>query len=285
MKLSIITVNYNNKEGLQKTIESVLGQSVVDDFEYIIVDGASSDGGVDVLKQYEDRCTHVISEPDSGIYEAMNKGVRLSGGEYLLFLNSGDTLYSAGTISEVLPELNGADIIVGRIMKVPEMSLSKTGTQLSLFYFIDNSLPHQGTFIRRTLLEQTPYDEKYKIVSDWKFFVQAIISGSHSYKYIDHIISNYDCNGLSSRNRDASMEERNVALSEMFPPRVLLDYRKFINGGGYEDTTYDRFFVKLRNYRYGKILYSLDVLVLKIASIFMPGARFVKFFPNRLPEK
>ena len=285
MKLSIITINYNNKDGLEKTVESVLCQSAREDFEYIIVDGASTDGGVEVLNKYGGECSRVISEPDSGIYNAMNKGVRVAGGDYLLFLNSGDTLYSENTISVILPKLTGDDLVIGRIMKIPGNVLSDSGMKLSLFHFIDKSLPHQATFIRRELLLATPYDEKYRIVSDWKFFVQAVVLGNSSYRYIDDIISYYDCNGLSSMNRDESFVERDKVLQELFPERVLLDYRRFMDGQGYEDTTYDKFYIKLRDYKYGRVLYSLNVLILKIVSLVMPGARFVRFFPGRLPQE
>ena len=284
MRLSIITINYNNKDGLEKTVESVLYQSSYGEFEYIVVDGASVDGSSIVLKKHGARCSCVISEPDSGIYDAMNKGVRASSGDYLLFLNSGDTLYSEHTISDILPKLIADDLIIGRIMKVPGNVLSDSGMKLSLFHFIDKSLPHQATFIRRNLLMETPYDEKYRIVSDWKFFVQAVVIGNCSYKYIDDIVSYYDCNGLSSNNRDESFVERDMVLHELFPERILKDYRLFMSGRGYEDTVYDKFFIKLRNYKYGRVLYSLNVLILKIASLFMPGARFVRFFPFRLPN-
>ena len=283
MKLSIITINYNNREGLEKTVESVLKQSALGDFEYIIIDGASNDGSVDVLRKNEERFTFVVSEPDSGIYNAMNKGLRAASGEYLLFLNSGDTLYSEQTIADVIPKLTDDDLIVGRIMKVPGNVLSDSGMELSLFHFINKSLPHQATFIRRDLLLKTPYDEKYRIVSDWKFFVQAVVIGNCSYRYIDDVVSYYDCNGLSSNNRDESFVERDNVLHELFPNRIMQDYQHFLSGQGYEDTVYDKFYIKLRNYKYGRILYSLNVLILKITSLFMPGARFVRFFPFRLP--
>lgn len=285
MKLSIITINYNNKEGLAKTVESVFCQSAYGEFEYIVIDGASIDGSSDVLKKHESRFSHVVSEPDSGIYDAMNKGVRASSGDYLLFLNSGDTLYSEHTISNILPKLNADDLIIGRIMKVPENVLSESGMVLSLYHFIDKSLPHQSSFIRRNLLIETPYDENYRIVSDWKFFVQTIVIGNCSYRYIDDIVSYYDCNGLSSNNRDESFVERDKVLHELFPSRILQDYQHFISGQGYEDTVYDKFYIKLRNYKYGRVLYSLNVLILRIADLFMPGARFVRFFPFRLPIK
>lgn len=114
MKLSIITINYNNSIGLRKTIESVVSQTD-NTFEYIIVDGGSSDGSVDIIKQYADKISQWVSERDGGIYNAMNKGVRMAHGEYIMFLNSGDILYDNNVIGHVLPKLK-ADICVGNLV-------------------------------------------------------------------------------------------------------------------------------------------------------------------------
>lgn len=113
MRLSIITINYNNSIGLRKTIESVVSQTD-NTFEYIIVDGGSSDGSVDIIKQYADKVSQWVSERDGGIYNAMNKGVRMAHGEYIMFLNSGDILYDNNVIGHVLPKLK-ADICVGNM--------------------------------------------------------------------------------------------------------------------------------------------------------------------------
>ena len=102
MKLSVITINYNNKEGLKKTIESVVSQ-IYQDFEYIVVDGGSTDGSIDIIREYDKHIDFWISEPDRGIYNAMNKGIKFSHGEFCLFLNSGDCLLSSTSISQVFP--------------------------------------------------------------------------------------------------------------------------------------------------------------------------------------
>ena len=101
MKLSVITINYNNRDGLRKTIESVVNQTCRD-FEYIIIDGGSTDGSVDVIKQYADRIDYWVSEPDKGIYHAMNKGIAVAHGEYLNFMNSGDCFYESTVVENVL---------------------------------------------------------------------------------------------------------------------------------------------------------------------------------------
>lgn len=114
MKLSIITVNRNNTEGLRKTIESVVSQTYTD-FEYIIIDGASTDGSVDIIKEYADRITYWVSEPDNGIYNAMNKGILKAKGEYLQFLNSGDWLVDEGVLQTMIKYTDDVDILIGNI--------------------------------------------------------------------------------------------------------------------------------------------------------------------------
>ena len=112
MKYSIITINYNNKEGLERTIQSVLGQ-ISKDYEYIIIDGGSTDGSVDVIRQYADHISYWISEPDKGRYNAMNKGIRQATGDYLNFMNSGDTFHSSSVLEDIAKMNFDEDIITG----------------------------------------------------------------------------------------------------------------------------------------------------------------------------
>ena len=112
MKLSIITINYNNKEGLLKTILSVVNQNH-HDYEYIIIDGGSNDGSVDIYKDYADKNDYWVSEKDKGIYNAMNKGIDVAKGEYCIFMNSGDTFYDSNTLQLCIPCLDGTDVLAG----------------------------------------------------------------------------------------------------------------------------------------------------------------------------
>ena len=114
MTLSIITINYNNRDGLRKTIESVIAQSCKD-FEFIIIDGASTDGGVDVLKEYDRHIDYWSSTPDNGVYNAMNKGVKIARGRYCIFMNSGDTFHDEDVIKNAIGQLqeDGADVVTG----------------------------------------------------------------------------------------------------------------------------------------------------------------------------
>ncbi|WP_302015691.1 glycosyltransferase family 2 protein, partial [uncultured Akkermansia sp.] len=154
-RFSIITINLNNREGLRKTILSVLEQKCRD-FEYIVIDGASTDGSIDVIREYEHSITSWISEKDSGIYNAMNKGLARAGGEYIYFLNSGDFFYSPHVLSEIHGMDTVFDILCGRVMTT-DGSIQKTsplwGNQES-FYFIIKNFCHQAAFMRTQLCKK-----------------------------------------------------------------------------------------------------------------------------------
>lgn len=283
MKLSIITINWNNREGLRKTIESVLNQTAREQFEYVVVDGASTDGGKEMLEnEYADRIDKWISEPDKGIYNAMNKGVRMASGEYCVVLNSGDIYHEKDTIETVLPHLHGEDMVIGRMRFMATGLLMEAPEPITLLGLYERSIPHNAAFVKRDLLLQYPYDENYLIVSDWKFFVQALILHNASYRLMDITVTDFDCSGVSARNRDACGEERHAILTDLFPSRVLQDYFQFTHGEGYTGSDYDRFYVKLKDYKYGHVLYGMNVCILRIVSLLKKGARFARSFPLRL---
>ena len=281
MKLSIITINWNNREGLEKTLRSVADQTC-QDFEYIVVDGGSTDGSAELLSNPEFRISKWVSEKDSGIYNAMNKGIRMASGEYLLFLNSGDLLHDTGVAAHVLPLLSGEDLITGKMLFSGQDRYAQAQAPLTLLSLYQGFLSHPATFIRRQLLLDTPYDESLRIVSDWKFFLQAIVLQGCSYRIIDLPISEFDTNGISCSNRELRQQERDRVLRELFPGRILEDYFRFTQGGGYQDTDYDRLFVKLRDYTAGKYIYSLDVLLLRIGARFKQSLQWVRSFPKRI---
>lgn len=281
MRLSIITINYNNGDGLAKTVESVLSQKGRDEFEYVVVDGGSKDGSKDTIELNAQRIDRWVSEPDKGIYNAMNKGVSMATGEYCLFLNSGDVLHDDNVISDILDYLQD-DLVIGKIVFLNNMSTSVVESPITFMRLYVGSLPHPATFIKTELLRKYPYDESLRIVSDWKFFLQTVIIDNCSYKIVDNIISDFDCDGISGVNRDLCDRERASVLKEMFPEKILLDYFKSHNGEGYQDTTYDRFYIKMRDYSYGKYLYSLNVMIMKFVSLFRKGARFARNYPTKL---
>lgn len=232
MNLSIITINLNNKDGLMVTLKSVYSQTCKT-FEHIIVDGGSVDGSVDTIRQFMTEQTTVspdvstvqqrlISEPDTGIYNAMNKGIRIASGDYLLFLNSGDRLASVDVIERVLPYLNKEfDIVSG------ELELVKSGDvvtklfpplTINLSYCINAGLTHPNTFIKRDLFDRYGYyNEHNKIVSDWEFFLIACGLHSCKYKSIPFLVSSFEMDGISSRNDELLKKETQDALQRLLP--------------------------------------------------------------------
>ena len=223
MKYSIVTINYNNAEGLRRTIQSVVSQTFVD-YEYVIIDGGSTDGSVDVIKEYENKISYWVSEKDGGIYNAMNKGVKVAHGEYLIFMNSGDVFYSNRVLEEIEFSQRIDDIIVGRVLTDDGNEFMYQPQQLTMYFLYSSTIPHQGAFIKRKLLEKYPYDETLKITSDWKFFVDAIIFENCSVGFVDIVVSKFDVDGVSTTHPEKTWNEKLEVLRTMFPQRVLQDY-------------------------------------------------------------
>ena len=225
MKLSIITVNYNDATGLERTIKSVISQSFRD-FEFIIIDGGSTDGSVDVIKQYKNNIDYWVSEPDGGIYQGMNKGLQQSQGEYLNFMNSGDSFHSSKVLEQIFSINTDADIITGTHAENGAENIGKGGivTMLDLYRC---AIDHQASFIRREIALKHPYDEKYRIVSDWKFFIEALIMDNCSFYFTDTIVVDVDMKGISNTNKQLNYQERESVLKELIPQRILQDYQLF----------------------------------------------------------
>ncbi len=223
MKYSIITINYNNNIGLERTIESVLKQSFKE-YEFIIIDGGSTDGSLDTIRKHEEHITNWCSEEDKGIYNAMNKGINRSNGDYCIFMNSGDCFHSKSALFSV-KDFN-EDIICGQVSTFPSGHHRSTITLVDL---LRSSLPHQAMFIKRELLLKHPYDEKYRILSDWKFCLETIVINNCSFRNIETIISDYESNGISTNSRELFKQERESILKELFPSRILEDYERLIH--------------------------------------------------------
>jgi len=224
MLLSIITINFNNKDGLNRTLDSVFSQTFPS-FEYIVIDGGSTDGSTALLQQHSQKFSHWVSEPDRGIYHAMNKGMAAAKGEYLLFLNSGDWLSDAHSLGNFFAEPANADIISADINVVDgEKSFIKRYPEKIRFsYLVTDSLPHPATLIRRKLFDKVgPYDESLKIASDWKFFILALCKYNASYEHKLFVATNYDYTGISSKpnNQSFLLAERHDILSEFFPLHI-----------------------------------------------------------------
>lgn len=234
MKLSIITVNLNNCKGLKKTLGSVAAQTW-HDFEHIIIDGASNDGSVDVIREYEKSIAnsqdptakvHWKSEPDTGIYNAMNKGIRIAQGDYFLFLNSGDWLYDNNVLSKVFSRNNNPDVLFGDIMMHEDDSIPKMRKfedAISFEYIACEGLCHNSTFIRSELLKPSGYSEDFRICSDRLHFVQLALE-NRAFSHLPFIVTNVDMTGISSVNRNALQIEIDKIVDMYVPKTISQDF-------------------------------------------------------------
>lgn len=232
MKLSIITICFNNCAGLQATINSVISQVNVTDFEHIIVDGGSLDGSAELIFDYsceshlfEVKC---ISEKDDGIYNAMNKGIDMAVGDYCMFLNSGDVFAHNRVLKKVMPMLADEDIVYGDVVKVKGNKKRKLEYKdvLSCYDFFSAypAIHHQAAFIRRCLFDKIgKYREDMFIAADWFFFFTAVVVNHVSTKHISVVVSVCDMSGLSnSLRKDDPRFLYDTAIRE----QVIGDYCK-----------------------------------------------------------
>lgn len=230
-QLSIITINLNNAIGLQKTIESVVKQTS-QDFEYIVIDGGSTDGSVEVIKRYAAKITYWISEPDNGIYNAMNKGIKLAQGTYCQFLNSGDYLLAPNVTEQMLHNVPDCSIVYGNKIREYNGKLkvekSYAGRQITLLDLYRSTIFHSCAYIKRSLFEKYGfYDETLKIVSDWKFYLITVGLYNESIVYRDIDMVWFDSNGISSTNYALDKQEREAVLKSVLPETIRLDYEQF----------------------------------------------------------
>ena len=236
MKLSIITINYNNREGLLRTMKSVFGQTS-DEFEYIVVDGNSTDGSKEIIARYDSVSTHPfrwISEKDNGIYHAMNKGIQLASGDFIQFLNSGDTIVNQDVTKimlEVIPD--NCNVFYGNMLKqLPKRIIRDKGFEgrlPTMMDFYTGTLNHSPAYIKRSLFETYGlYDESLKIVSDWKWYLQVIVLNGVIPEYKDLDVSLFDMNGISNINSQLEKTERKQVIAEILPILATADYESLI---------------------------------------------------------
>jgi len=225
MLISIITINYNDRIGLERTIKSVQEQSSTI-FEHIIIDGNSTDGSRELIEANKLSFSYWVSEPDKGIYNAMNKGIKIAKGDYLFFLNSGDFLVNKYALKNVSHFLGDKDIVYFNInVSADNKSYVKhCPSKLSFEYLHNNLPPHQSTFLRKSLFDNYGYyDESLKIVADWKFLIIALLKHNATYKHVNDIFSTFYQGGISSKEGsfEAMEKERKNVLEEEFP--ILLN--------------------------------------------------------------
>jgi glycosyltransferase involved in cell wall biosynthesis len=210
-KLTVITIVYNNVRDIERTVLSVLNQTYPN-IEYLVIDGASSDGTLEILKKYEGRLAKLISEKDKGIYDAMNKGLALASGDYILFMNSGDELYASDTVENVFASAPDADIYYGETEMYDEdwNSLGQRRHKApETFSWKDfkygMSISHQAIYIRRSLTE--PYDLQYKLSADIDWIIKA---AKKAVKIVNTrmYVAKYLVGGMSKKKHRQSLIER-----------------------------------------------------------------------------
>ena len=254
MKLSIVTINYNNEEGLRKTLASVASQTYRN-IEHIIIDGGSSDGSVNVIREYESANSLNVnslivkwtSEKDNGIYNAMNKGIRRATGDYVQILNSGDVLAAPDVTERMMDALqlkiedcrlknkDGVGIMYGNMLrdfgngKVQRDTTKADGgareVEWTMYDFIKGTVNHDPTYMRRDLYEKYGlYDENLKICSDWKWFLKAVVFGGEKLYYVPIDVTIFDTTGISETNLAFREQERHAELEKLLPEAILKDY-------------------------------------------------------------
>lgn len=229
-KLTIITINFNHKEGLKRTIDSIVNQTFTG-YEWIVVDGGSTDGSKELLEQYKDRFAWWCSEPDKGIYNAMNKGLMHASGEYINFMNAGDSFASPTILDEIFLKPHTADVLYGRMVvktiEGEEIWPNMMKPKLRWFDFFNATLNHQSTFTKRDVLIQNgAFDESYKIYADWRLFAKILVVEKGSSEFINKVISIYEGGGMSWTQADTCKVELARLRREIYPGIDIEIYRR-----------------------------------------------------------
>jgi glycosyltransferase involved in cell wall biosynthesis len=231
MKLSIITICLNEVENIKKTIRSVIDQTYKN-YQYIVIDGGSIDGTCEVIRNFSEHIDVFISEPDDGIYNAMNKGLRKAAGEYIFFLNGGDILADSKVFEKVFNQNIFADIVYGFIQTNDGRTISAPKI-ITKKYLSERTIPHPSVITRRQLFTKAGcFDESFSIAGDYDFFVRAIIQYKASFQYIPILMAIFDINGISLSNPHLRDEEKKKVKNKYFGIgkklfRLIKYYKKF----------------------------------------------------------
>lgn len=226
--ISIITVVYNAVTTIEETILSVINQTY-NNIEYIIIDGGSQDGTIDIIKKYANRITYWISEPDKGIYNAMNKGIEIANGEWIIFMNSGDTFYSSTVIADIIKSINNdVDVIYGNtnLIYKDEAIIDKP----QAFVSENDYMPfcHQSSIIKAELIKKYKFDEKYKICADRNLFYNVFKLGG-KFQYVEVTIANYETeNGISATSYLDLLKEKGMIEGKSSDIKWKFNYGVFV---------------------------------------------------------
>ena len=231
-QVSIITINLNNGNELENTLLSVHNQTYKN-FEYIIIDGGSSDNSLNVITTNSDKITLYISEPDNGIYDAMNKGIRMAKGSWLLFLNAGDLLCDNLVLENIFSRLviKDYDILYGGVkLKCKDDYEIVMPSELCSFFY---KMPfcHQSSFVKNDILKEKEFNQNYKIAADYDFFCQ-MYRERKKFKKINLCVSVFADGGVSSINKKQMYDEfktiSNTWFNGFFRKKMYICYKYFV---------------------------------------------------------
>ena len=222
-KITIITINLNNLTGLEKTADSI---PAIKEIEWVVVDGLSTDGSLEFLADCARKPDILISEKDSGIYDAMNKGIQFASAEYINFMNAGDCFEDTFFENNLGKFEGNADIIYGNT-KLSDGNFVKNPSNLEFFYIFNKMINHQSLFLKRKLLLKYPFDLKYKIVADWIQLFTILKFEHPQTQYLDKTVCVYDTNGYSSRFDSERKNEKSLFLKTIYSDWELNDLTKY----------------------------------------------------------
>ena len=199
VKISIITVNYNNEKGLEKTIKSVIFQSY-GNIEYIIIDGNSKDNSIKIIDKYANKIDKIISEQDNGVYDAMNKGIEISTGDWIIFMNSGDIFYDQNSIASIFKKTIESDVLFGNAIYTKEKKqiLVKTKNLNRMNFYMPFS--HQSVFVKSKILKKFGFDTSFSILADFNLFHRLHFK-NYKFRFVEAVVCICDANSGISKNQ------------------------------------------------------------------------------------
>ncbi len=253
-KISVVTINYNNAFGLQKTIESVVNQPLFkENVEYIVIDGGSTDESVSIINKYEKFLNYWVSEKDHGIFQAMNKGLEVATGEYVIYMNSGDT-FSKDVIDEILIKNLTEDLIYGDyyLEKIDGNQYQKQTEKIDFAYLISKTICHQSIFMKRDLVQKYPFDYNFNIIGDWMQLFKIMKNENPLVQYINKPICVYNMDGLSIQQDALRLEQRKQFLKLYYGEWELETLKKL--GRLRTRSTYQWIMSSLDSYKRGIII-------------------------------
>lgn len=219
--ITVVTVVYNDVHHIEKTILSVINQTYPS-IEYIIIDGGSTDGTVDIIKKYADRISYWVSEPDKGIYDAMNKGILRAKGSWISFMNAGDGYASEDVLCRMVAALTpDIAILRGNIIRVyPHFKVKSVGVteqEPGLMDMFNNTFHHQATLIQTSLFGKFGlYSVDYRLCSDWKFFFECTVLHHVKSRYVDITVACFKMDGASTNHSVLYLQEQERCLQGIY---------------------------------------------------------------------